>query len=143
MKNSVTGWFIRFKRDIIQFFKFQFVSVVSYWSDYGVYALLYGFAFSSADAVMGAVYAKMISYPVGLMTSYLLNKSWTFGVRRKVFSAYLVKYIVVNACALTANLLAIYILTKYYGISPYLSSMAATAFSFSINYAGNKVWVFE
>jgi putative flippase GtrA len=142
MKN-VTEWFVKFKRDIIQFFQFQFVSVIAYWCDYGVYALMYGLVFSAGDPVMGAIYAKLVSYPVGLMTSYIINKRWTFGVRKKVFSMYLIKFIVVNACALTANLLAIYILTKYYNISPYISSILATVFSFCINYSGNKVWVFD
>ncbi|MEI6100634.1 MAG: GtrA family protein [Eubacteriales bacterium] len=143
MKKRVIEWFTKFKKDIIQFFKFQFVSVISYWSDYSVYAMMYGLVFAARDPVMGAIYAKIISYPVGLMVSYLINKRWTFGVRRKIFSMYLLKFIIVNACALTANLLAIYILTKYYNISPYISSMMATVFSFCINYSGNKVWVFE
>jgi Predicted membrane protein len=137
------GWFIRFKGDIKQFFKFQFAAVIAYWLDFGVYALFYGLVFSQDSPTMGVVYAKIISYPIGLVAGYLINKRWTFGIHRRVFSTYLAKYIVVNACAFIANILAIYILTKYYSVSPYLSSMMATAFSFSINYSGNKVWVFE
>lgn len=143
MKNSIVEWFLRFRHDIFQYIKFQFVSVVAYWSDYGVYALVYGLAFTANMPVMGAVYSKIISYPVGLMIGYLLNKSWTFGVRRNVFSKYLLKYIAVNACALCASLLAIYILTNYYNISGFLSPILATVFSFSVNYSGNKIWVFE
>jgi putative flippase GtrA len=105
--------------------------------------MMYGLVFSARDPIMGAVYAKLVSYPVGLMINYLINKSWTFGVRRKIFSLYLARFILVTACALCANLLAIYILTKYYNVSPYISSIMATVFSFCINYSGNKVWVFE
>ena len=88
-------------------------------------------------------YAKMISYIVGLMTSYLINKRWTFGVKRKIFSMYLLMFIVVNILALTANLTGMYILSEYYSISPYVSQILSTVFSFSINYSGNKLWVFE
>ena len=141
MSNAFVQWVIKFKKDIIQFFKFQFVSVIAYWADYGFFVLMYAFVF--VDSPIGYIYSKMMSYVVGLMTSYLINKRWTFGVKRQVFSGYLAKFIFVNAAALTANLTAMYILTTYYDIIPYGSAIMATVFSFSINYSGNKIWVFE
>jgi putative flippase GtrA len=141
MSNRFVDWVVKFKKDIIQFFQFQFVSVIAYWADYGVFALFYTFEFSSDPN--GDIYSKIISYPVGLMTSYLINKRWTFGVKRKVFSSYLLKFIVVNACALTANLLAMHTLKDLYFIDARAAQLMATLFSFSINYSGNKIWVFE
>jgi putative flippase GtrA len=141
MSNAFVNWVIKFQKDIIQFFKFQFVSVIAYWADYGVFALLYAFVFSANP--IGYIYSKMISYVVGLMTSYLINKAWTFNVRRQIFSGYLLKFVCVNLAALSANLTAMYILTTYYNVIPYGSAIIATLFSFSINYSGNKIWVFE
>ena len=141
MSNSFVDWVIKFREDIIQFFKFQLASIIAYLADYGVYVLIYTFALYANP--VGYLYAKMMSYPVGLMTSYLINKRWTFGVKRNIFSKYLLKFIFVNACALSANLAAIYILTNYYSISPYWSAIMATVFSFCINFTGNKIWVFE
>ena len=144
MSNSFVNWVIKFKKDILQFFQFQFVSVIAYWADYGVFSLNYAFLFASlGDDPFRYTYAKMISYIVGLMTSYLINKRWTFGVKRKIFSMYLLMFIVVNILALTANLTGMYILSEYYSISPYVSQILSTVFSFSINYSGNKLWVFE
>ncbi len=141
MSNAFVDWVVKFQKDIIQFFKFQFVSVIAYWADYGFFVLIYTFVFSSDP--IGYIYSKMMSYVVGLMTSYLINKSWTFQVKRQIFSKYLLKFIFVNAVALTANLTAMYIMSSYYSISPYCSAIFATVFSFSINYSGNKIWVFE
>ena len=144
MSNGFVNWVIKFKKDIIQFFQFQFVSVIAYWADYGVFSLNNAFLFASlGDSPLRYTYSKMVSYIVGLMTSYLINKRWTFGVKRKIFSMYLLMFIVVNALALTANLTGMYILSEYYSISPYVSQILATVFSFSINYSGNKLWVFE
>lgn len=141
MSNAFVDWVIKFQKDIKQFFKFQFVSVIAYWADYGFFALMYALVFSSNP--IGYIYSKMMSYVVGLMTSYLINKTWTFEVKRQIFSKYLLKFIFVNVAALTANLTAMYILTTYYDIIPYGSAIMATVFSFSINYSGNKIWVFE
>jgi putative flippase GtrA len=144
MSNGFVKWIIKFKRDIIQFFQFQFVSVIAYWADYGVFSLNYALLFAyMGDDPLRYTYSKMISYIVGLMTSYLINKRWTFGVKRKIFSMYLLMFIVVNVLALTANLLGMYILTEYYNIDSNVSQILSTVFSFSINYSGNKLWVFE
>ncbi len=144
MSSSLVNWFIKFKKDIIQFFQFQFVSVIAYWADYGVFLLNNNVMFASLEgSPLKYTYSKMISYIVGLMTSYLINKRWTFGVKRKIFSMYLLMFIVVNALALTANLTGMYILTEYYNFNSNISQILATVFSFSINYCGNKLWVFE
>ena len=142
MSNAFVEWVIKFRKDIIQFFKFQFASVIAYWADYGFFALIYTLVFSN-DPINGPVYSKMMSYVVGLMTSYLINKRWTFGVKRQIFSKYLLKFIFVNIAALSANLTAMQIMNIYYNTNPYLSPILATVFSFSINYSGNKIWVFE
>ena len=141
MSNAFVEWVVKFQKDIIQFFKFQFVSVIAYWADYAFFYSMYELVFLSNP--IGYIYAKMMSYVVGLMTSYLINKRWTFEVKRQIFSKYLLKFIIVNLAALTANLTAMYILTTYYGIIPQVSQLLATVFSFSINYSGNKIWVFE
>ena len=86
--------------------------------------------------------SKPISYVIGLFTSYLLNKYWTFGVKRKFLSGDLVKFTIVSILALASNMFAIFILTEYFAVDGYLSAMAATLFSFIINYSGSKLWVF-
>jgi len=130
-------WLVDFKNMLIQFFKFQLVSVIAYWVDFGVYSIIYTLLFPGNYWA-----AKPISYIIGLLTSYLLNKYWTFGIKHYFFSGYLLKFSIVSVIALMANLFAIFILTEFYAVDGYLSAMAATLFSFIINYSGNKVWVF-
>lgn len=134
---ELLAWIKRAKASIVQFFKFQLVSVIAYWSDYALYALLMTFS------GIGYVYSKIIAYIFGLFISYMVNKSWTFGVKRQWISVYLAKFAVVNVIALSANLTSMTILQNYYSIDPYLSAMASTLFSFIINFSGNKLWVFE
>ena len=124
-------------KKLVQFFKFQLVAVVSYWSDFALYSILYTFVLNENYVV-----SKIISYIFGIFIGYILNKTWTFGVKRQFFSGYLVKYGIVSAIALLANIFCIFILKEYYNVDAYLSAMAATLFSFIINFSGNKLWVF-
>lgn len=126
----------KFKKGLIQFFKFQLVSVVSYWCDFGIYSLIY--TFSPLDYIG----SKIISYCCGIFIAYTINKGWTFGVKKEFISKRIIKSYTVSAIALCANLLCMYILNTYYAIDPYLAQLAATLFSFIINFSGNKLWVF-
>jgi putative flippase GtrA len=136
MIKNIIDFFKKFKKGALQFFKFQLVAVIAYWVDFAVYASLFTYCH------MEYIYAKMISYCVGVVISYTFNKSWTFEIRKNFFSKYLLKFIFISAVALTANLLAIYLLNTYYEVDPYLGAMAATAFSFVINFCGSKFWCF-
>ena len=141
MENAIVNWLTRWKRTIIQFFKFQAASVIAWLVDYGVYNLIFIFIFNSAKNT--DIWSVMISYIAGVLTSYLVNKRWTFGVKRQIISHYLVKFFIVNIFAITAKVCGMYILTEYYNLSPFITPLLTTVFSFCINYCGNKLWVFE
>ena len=132
----IIEFFKKCKNGLLQFFKFQLVSVISYWTDFLVYAIL--FTYYDFEYMQ----AKALSYCVGVIISYTFNKTWTFNIRKNFFSKYLLKFIIVNGIALLANIIAIYLLNEYYGVDPYLAAMAATAFSFTINFCGSKLWCF-
>ena len=49
----------------------------------------------------------------------------------------------VTGIAYLAKIYCIYILTNFYVVDPYLSALAASLFTFIINYSGNTLWVFN
>lgn len=127
----------KYKKGFWHFVKFQCVGVVNFFVDLGVFTLLH--------TVIGvnAVPSNIVSYSCGVINSFVLNRYWTFKVKLKFFSLDFLKFIFVNLVSLGVNTLAIYILVDLYSLNPTLSKVIATAFSFTINFAGNKLLVFR
>lgn len=134
--------------------KFIVVGVVNFLVDYGVLTLL--------NVVLGwpLVLSNIISYSCGVINSFLLNRFWTFKMKLKFFSKYnirlknkiihpvfvsfdFLKFIFVNLASLGVNTLAVYILGDLYGLPNIVAKLVATVFSFSVNFAGNKLLVFK
>lgn len=142
------------KTNIGHLLKFIVVGVVNFLVDYGVLTLL--------NVVLGwpLVLSNCISYSCGVINSFLLNRYWTFKMKLKFFSTYSIKlknrtihpvfisfdflkFIFVNLASLGVNTLAVYILGDLYGLPNIVAKLVATAFSFTVNFAGNKLLVFK
>jgi putative flippase GtrA len=127
------------------------VGCVNFLVDLGVLTLLH--------TVIGlnVVPSNIVSYSCGVVNSYILNRFWTFKIKLKFFEVYtlksgkklhflsfpFMKFIFVNLVSLGVNTLAMYILVDLYSLDPTLSKVAATAFSFIVNFAGSKLLVFR
>ena len=142
------------KTGILHFAKFQVVGVINFFVDYGVLSLL--------NLALGVpvVIANTISYSCGVINSFVLNRYWTFKIRHRFFSVYTVRlgeraihirffsvhflrFIFVNLISLGVNTLAVYILADLYSLPNIAAKIIAAAFSFTINFAGNKLLVFR
>lgn len=142
------------KTNIGHLVKFVAVGIVNFLVDYGVLTLL--------NVVLGwpLVLSNIISYSCGVINSFLLNRYWTFKMKLKFFSAYniklknktihpvfvsfdFMKFIFVNLVSLGVNTLAVYILGDLYGMPNIVAKLIATVFSFTVNFAGNKMLVFK
>lgn len=145
------GLIEKYKKSIGHFLKFMAVGVVNFLVDLGVLTLLH--------TVIGIaiVPSNIVSYSCGVINSYILNRYWTFKIRLKFFDAYtlksgrkvpflslpFLKFIFVNLISLGINTLTMYILVDLYSMNPTLSKVAATFFSFVVNFAGSKLLVFR
>ncbi|MGI5849418.1 MAG: GtrA family protein [Christensenellales bacterium] len=146
------------KKGIWHFIKFQAVGVVNFLVDYGVLSFL--------TAVLGwpIIIANTISYSCGVVNSFVLNRYWTFKIKLKFFSTYtfnlfmlkkpliirfnflsvpFMKFVLVNLISLGINNLAVFILADLYALDKLLAKIIATVFSFTVNFAGNKLLVFR
>lgn len=127
----------KYKKGFWHFVKFQCVGVVNFFVDLGVFTLLH--------TVIGlnAVPSNIVSYSCGIVNSFMLNRYWTFKIKLKFISLDFLKFLFVNLLSLGVNTLAVYILVDLYDLNPTLSKIIATAFSFTVNFAGNKLLVFR
>ncbi len=144
----------KYKKGIGHFIKFQAVGVVNFFVDYGVLSLL--------NVVFGwpLVLSNIISYTCGVINSFVFNRYFTFKMKLKFFSTRhirlknrtihaiflssdFIKFIFVNLVSLGVNTLAVYILGDLYGLPNIIAKVIATVFSFTVNFAGNKLLVFK
>ncbi len=136
MLSKLKAFLLKHKKNLGHFFKFQVVGIINFFVDFGILSLL--------NLVLGMpiVLSNIISYSCGVVNSFLLNRYWTFKIKRKFLSAHFVKFIFVNLISLGVNTLAMYILADLYLFPNIWAKLIATAFSFTVNFAGNKLLVF-
>ena len=129
-RNALTGQFIRF----------ALIGVSNTAVHYAVFALLVTL-FS-----MQYLIASAIGYVCGLINSYLLNRSWTFRARARPMKRRVgefVRFGLVNALALTVNLLVMRGLVELMSVTPYISQLFAIGLALVVNFLGNRFWTFR
>lgn len=125
------------KQGIWHLVKFMAVGAINFFVDYGILTLL--------NTVLGwpLVVSNTISYTCGVINSFLLNRYWTFKIKHRFFSRYFALFVMVNLVSLGINNLAVYIIGDLYGLHNFWAKLIATVFSFTVNFAGNKLLVFN
>ncbi len=125
------------KENIYQLIKFIIVGAVNFLVDFGILTLL--------NKVFGwpLMISNTISYSCGVINSFMLNQYWTFKQKHKFLSSRFAVFILINLLSLGVNNLAVHILGNLYGLSNIWAKLIATVFSFTVNFAGNKLLVFN
>ncbi len=93
-------------------------------------------------AGLGTAWAQTISYVAGIANSYVLNRVWTFQVKKRHRVGDIVRFIVVNVlsfAAATAVLLGL----EQAGLEAALAKACSVVVSLVVNYVGYKLWVFR
>jgi putative flippase GtrA len=137
------AFYQKHRKNLGHFLKFQAVSVINFIVDYGAFFVL------TAMLGMMTALANVISYTLGIINSFLWNRYWTFRIRHSFISVHFLKFIFVNLISLGVNTLAVWILVELYhfnvglfGLENFFAKLVATVFSFTVNFAGNKLVVF-
>lgn len=126
-------------RFLAQFLKFLLVGVINTIIDVVVYFFLtrmipFLFVYRSL--------AKTISYSVGVLNSYIWNKSWTFNAEVKFVSSF-VPFVVVNVVAVLINTGSMFILYKRWQFPEMISLVASIGIVFLWNFILSKFVVFK
>ncbi len=163
MTEMIKGLYQKYKKGFWHFVKFQCVGVVNFLVDLGVFTLLH------TALGWGVGIANTVSYSCGIVNSFLLNRYWTFKMHLTFFTVYtlhtrqgktvrirflspdFMKFILINVLGWGVNTLAMVILVNGYSLTAksmgvlenFVPKLIATAFSFTINFAGSKLLVFR
>ncbi|WP_076998639.1 GtrA family protein [Variovorax sp. KK3] len=111
----------------------------------GVFNTVFGYCIIFACmylAGLSAEVSNVIGYAVGLTTSYLLNRNFTFRSKQSRRGE-VVRFVIVFAIAYMANFLALLLLIRQIGVHEGLSQILAGAVYVLASYAMNKLYVFR
>lgn len=89
----------------------------------------------------GAVLSNVIGYAFGLVTSFVLNRSFTFRSTGAVLPE-AVRFLVIFLLAYLANLGVLVLLTRYLHINEALSQVLAGVVYFALSFVLSKHYVF-
>lgn len=116
---------------------FSLVGLANTLIDYLVFFLLYHWFSEYYQAV------QVVSYSCGMVNSYLFNKYWTFQKKNVPGRAEILKFITVNALALSVASMSLYVVSHNLSLNMLIFKTIATGMSFVVNYVGSKFWVFR
>jgi putative flippase GtrA len=103
------------------------------------YALIFGFMFGvgwSPEA------SNVAGYAIGLITSYLMNRSFTFRSTNERGSEFL-RFLVVFFISFGANFVALWLLLHVFDVTDWVAQIVAGFFYVATSYLLNRAFVFS
>ncbi len=88
------------------------------------------------------VAAKFFSFLVGTVSSLLLNRSWTFGLRSRLTMGEVIRFYTVTSVSILINVASMNFLVKL-GMYDLAALVVTTAVTFGFNYTLSKFWIFK
>jgi putative flippase GtrA len=122
-----------------QMVKFMTVGVINTLVDFiAYYALTRGTTMFTNDITV----ARLLSIFAGTVSSYVLNRAWTFEVRTKPNVMEIIRFYSVTSVSLVLSLVVMWFLTQFLGIYDLIAFAASTVFTFAVNFTFSRSWVF-
>lgn len=88
------------------------------------------------------VAAKFFSFLLGTVSSLMLNRTWTFGLRTRLTMSEVIRFYATVSAALVINVTAMYVFVSL-GMHDLLALGAATVLTFATSFTLSKFWVFR
>ena len=120
----------KLKKQLLRFFTTGIIAVVT---DFILYFIL--IEFLSID------FSKFISFISGTFVAFLMNKFWTFEKKLIDFKE-VIRFILLYSISLLVNVLINHSINDLFN-EVVIAFLIATACSASINFLGQKFWVFK
>ena len=88
------------------------------------------------------IQANVLGYAVGILLSFVLNKTWTFGSNHHVVSSFL-RFLLVVAVAYISNLVTVLVATSHFGLNPYIAQALGMLPYTTIGFLGSRFFAFR
>lgn len=86
--------------------------------------------------------AKFLSFFAGTISSLLLNRTWTFGIRTKLSAGEVTRFYAMTSLSIVANVYAMNVFISL-GMYDLYALAITTVVTFGINFTLSKFWVFR
>ena len=83
--------------------------------------------------------ASALGYSTAVLSSYWLNKRWTFNSDKSTTVTLMSQFVLINLLSLGANLLVLFVMFDQFGWHLYLSQVIATFVNLIVNFVGYRV----
>lgn len=125
------------RRGVRQFIKFGIVGLGSTVIDWGIFYLL--------NLSFGIYYlvAKVLSFSVAVINSFVWNRRWTFRSTETNRSKEFTKFMIIALVGLALNALIMYLAVSTFGTRKIFGLIFATAIVTFWNFLANKFWTFR
>lgn len=129
-------------QNILRFIKFCIVGASGVGVNFGVFWLLHS-QFNVYDLI-----ANPIAIEISILSNFLFNDIWTWGDRRqigiKALLGRLVRYhVVTSAVAALTDMLALWVLTRFFEMNPYIAKAIGIGLGTVLNFTLNHFWTFR
>jgi putative flippase GtrA len=124
------------RRNLMQFARFLGVGAVGYVVN------LAAFAAAAHGAGIDFRAAAVASFVVALLTTFVLNRHFTFAAGHGPLAGQLWRYLLVNLAGFATNLLVLIALVSLAAVAKLPAEAAAAAVAAPVNFLGGRLWAF-
>lgn len=118
------------------FFRFCLVGLLNTVVNYGAFAGLLALR-------VHYLASSSIGFLAGVVTSYAINRRWTFASQTQAHWGEISRFLTVNLLALGSNALGMYAGVEWLHWPARLAWCVAIGLSLNVNFFGSKLWVFR
>jgi len=127
------------KIGIRQLLIFLVVGIINTVLDVSAYFILSIYVFSEENYL----YAKMISYLLGTVNSFILNRYWTFGHRHLIGFAEVTRFYSLVLFSLLINIISMYVFVSILHVNDKIAVFVSLFITTLVNFLVSKYWVFK
>jgi putative flippase GtrA len=122
--------------NVLQFARFLGVGAVGYVVNLAV------FAAAAHGLAIDFRAAAVVSFALALLTTFVLNRRFTFAATDGQVARQLGRYALVNLGGFVTNLVVLILLVSVAGLLKLPAEAIAAAVAAPVNFAGNRLWAF-
>lgn len=124
----------------VEFVKFSLVGAVNTSVDLGAYIFMTRMVLYFSEHIL---IAKAIAFVFATISSFALNRTWTFNKKDKVKFNEVLRFYSTVGTGIFINVGAVYFFHEILGFHDITSALIATAFTVFWGFAFSKFWVFK